>query len=225
MSRYQYVIFDLDGTLLNSETGVIKSLQETVSELGLPVIKTEDYSRFIGPPMEKSMSEYFSLDGNKLAVAVAKFREIYQYKFLYEAGVYDGILELLGELLGNGIITGIATNKPQSYAIPLIEHFGLSKYCKPCIGYIPELRIDKAEIIKECISQLQADLNRTVYIGDTSGDMQAASRVGIGFIGVTYGFGFKPEAVVNNTSGSVVALAHNSEQLRNILLNGGEIYD
>lgn len=223
MHNYQHVIFDLDGTLLNSETGVIKSLRETVTELELPEIKANDYHRFIGPPMERSMSDYFSLDGHKLKEAVAKFREIYQNKFLFEASIYDGIVDLLRTLRENSIITAIATYKPQSYAIPLIDHFGLSLYCNPCVGFIPELRTDKADIIKECASQLNADLSRTVYIGDTDGDWKAASRVGIDFIGVTFGFGFKPGDRVTDTDGNLVPLTRNSEQLLKILLYGSDV--
>lgn len=201
MKKYDCVIFDLDGTLLNTELGIVASLREMTAQLSLPPILLSEYSRFIGPPIEQSVKEYFTLDDGRVAQAAKAFREVYTTHYLYDAEPYDGIVDLLEKLHRADIKSAIATYKRHDYAVKVIEHFGLDKFCCPCLGSNAE-GTSKSAIIQTCLSELNADISRSVYVGDTEHDRVGAAENGIDFIGVTYGFGFKP----NGTKVSVEKL-------------------
>ena len=85
----------------------------------------------------------------------------------------------------------MATNKRQDYAIDICKHFGIDKYCQPIYGADNFNKLSKAELIKNCLKDLEVADNQVVMIGDTIGDKVAAEQAGVGFIGVNYGFGFK----------------------------------
>lgn len=192
MSKYGCAIFDLDGTLLNTELGIIKSLCEMTAQCHLPQIPTECYSRFIGPPIEQSVQEYFSVDQTLAEHAAGLFRETYKSKYLFDAEPYNGVDVLLKQLVEIGIRCAIATNKRHEYAVPLLKHFGLDKFCHPCVGTVEGILTTKDSVIRQCLFELGGAYDKAVYIGDTVHDKRGADIVGIDFIGITWGFGFKP---------------------------------
>ena len=189
MKRYHYVIFDLDGTLLNTEPGIVLSLRDMTAQLCLPEIPPSDYRHFIGPPIEISVHDYFGLSKAEATQAAKVFRDAYSNKYLFEATPYDGIIPLLDRLRSYEIKIAIATYKRHDYAVRVMEHFGLTTYCYPCLGSNAE-RTSKAAIIQSCMDILSADPSQAVYIGDTEHDHRGAEECGIDFIGVSYGFGF-----------------------------------
>ena len=190
MPKYENAIFDLDGTLLDTKDGIIKSLSFMSSNLKLPPIPECKNNLFIGPPIEQSVREYYGLDDQKTTEAAAMFRKVYAESYLFEAVLYDGILNTLSSLKNNGIRLAIATYKRHDYAKKIIEHFGLNEFCNPCLGSDSACRNTKTAIILACIMEMNADVSRTVYIGDTEHDRVGAKETNIDFIGVTYGFGY-----------------------------------
>lgn len=193
MRKYDYVIFDLDGTLLNTKSGIISALIEAAAKLGLQQIPEHEYNSFIGPPIEQSVREYFELNDTQVKEAAAIFRKYYAEKYLFDAYPYEGVSETLKQLNNAAVKMAVATYKRHEYAVKVIEHFELNKYCFPCLGSNLDRRTTKTITIRECISEMNADIRRTVYIGDTEHDRIAASEAGIDFIGVTFGFGYGKE--------------------------------
>lgn len=215
MSRpFHFAIFDLDGTLLNTERGIVHGLNDMASALGLPPIAEEDYHRFIGPPIEESVRAYFDLDLSRTADAARAFRTAYSERYLFEAEPYEGIYEALDGLKDYGVKLAIATNKRHHYATTVIEHFNLGKYFSFYLGSHPKLRPAKIDTIAACLDAFDADPHRSVYIGDTESDRTAAAQAGIGFIGVTYGFGFDP----NSGTGG---LAVDPKRVKEMIIQGG----
>ncbi|GHU89089.1 phosphoglycolate phosphatase [Clostridia bacterium] len=190
MRSYTNVIFDLDGTLLNTEAGIVKSLCAMTQKVGLPNIPLFDCSRFIGPPIERGLCDYFRLTNEEAEKYAIVFRDIYRNNFLFEASLYEGIIELLKCLSGREIELAIATYKRHDYAKEVIEHFGLNRYCTPCYGSDSVILKTKSDIIKKCISEMHVAEDSIVYVGDTIHDLQGAHEAGIDFIGVSWGFGF-----------------------------------
>lgn len=153
MRNYDTVIFDLDGTLLDTKAGVIKSIQYTVAHLGLSPVNEHEYDLFIGPPIEQSLMYYYGLDEQQTKMAAAMFREMYSTKFLFTAISYVGVLEALAILKAEGNRLAVATYKRHDYAVKLIEYFGLNQLCDPRLGFDSALRKTKASIIKVgCLS-------------------------------------------------------------------------
>jgi phosphoglycolate phosphatase len=190
LRKYDNAIFDLDGTLLNTKEGIVKSLIDMAADLRFPPIPESKYGFFIGPPIEQSLCEHYGLDDTQTKTAALVFRKFYTEQYLFEAIPYDGIINMLTLLKGKGVNLAIATYKRHDYTEKIIRHFNLDKYCSPCYGSDTESRTTKTAIIRACMADMNISASRTVYVGDTEHDRHGAEEAGIGFIGVTYGFGY-----------------------------------
>lgn len=189
---YKYVIFDLDGTLLDTSVGIFKSIDYTICKLGLLNLPQNIKESFIGPPIYDSFRKYYQLDTETCRQATEIFRNIYKDKFLLEAIPYEGIFEMLTELKQQNSKMAVATNKRHDYATKLLKFFEFDKYFDFMFGSDPDNRLKKSDIICECLHKLKVDkFNESVMIGDTLHDYYGACEAGIDFIGVKYGFGFK----------------------------------
>jgi phosphoglycolate phosphatase len=192
LRKYDCAVFDLDGTLLNTERGIVNGLNDMTDKLGLKQIPPGDRRRFIGPPIEQSVRAYFGLDDRRAEEAAAVFRTVYASRYLFEAVPYHGVAEMLRRLTDGGMRCAIATYKRHDYAVKLTERFGFDKYCRPCLGSDTKELALKEKIILECVKRMGGEASRTLYIGDTEHDRVGAKQAGIDFLGVTYGFGFIP---------------------------------
>ena len=194
MNRYDLVIFDLDGTLLNTSPGLFCSLRNTIEKAGLPPLSDEILSTFLGPPVEFSFRRYYDPSEEQLTALCADFRKTYIDRYLFDASPYEGIYDVFSALRERGIMPAVATYKRHSYAIPLLKHFGFDRYTDILYGQsLPELP-QKSDIIRRCISDAGiTDLSRVLMVGDTIHDAGGAAALGVDFLGVTYGFGLKTD--------------------------------
>lgn len=210
IKNYEAVAFDLDGTLLNTEQGIVAAVRAAVAELGYEMPKDEVLKTFIGPPMVKSMGETFSLDRAEAERATDLFRSYYAQKYLMQAKPYEGLFVLLEKLKEAGVKIGVATFKRTDYGRKILEGFGIASYCAAICGDNAESTKTKAMIVADCINELGADPAKTLYIGDTRGDYIGASDAGADFAAVTYGFGFKAGEEVVPYGGKAPVLVANS---------------
>ena len=187
------VIFDLDGTLLDTREGIIESAKYTAKELGYPELPYETMLKFIGPPIQNSFMRFYGCNESEAQYASEFFREYYKTKTLFMASPYDGIYDLCRLLKRNGIKMAVATYKREDYALELLNHFGFGEFCDPMHGADNDNVLKKEDIIRMCIDEMGASLEDSVLIGDTDNDAKGAAMAGIPFIAVTYGFGFKDE--------------------------------
>ena len=184
------IIFDLDGTLLDTSAGIIESVEYTIEKLDLPRLSEQQLRSFIGPPLYKSFMNNCGCDEEQAQQAVKVFRAYYQEGAVLHASHYDGMEELCRELHGKGFGLGVATNKPQRFADPLIHNFGLDRYITSVFGADESAKLTKADLIRLCMKDLGAEQPDTVLIGDTENDAAGADQAGVRFIAVTYGFGY-----------------------------------
>lgn len=191
--KYQHVMFDLDGTLMNTSEGILKSVKHTIKSLSLPDVSNETLKKFIGPPIEKSFEEYIGLTKKDAAEAAAVFRRVYPDLYLYEASFYDGIENLLLSLKKSGIKISVATYKRGSYTSKLLKQFNVYETFDYVVGSDDEGKLTKTDIINKCVDLSGISKNQTVMIGDTKHDAISSRETGIDFIAVTYGFGFKTQ--------------------------------
>ena len=187
---YKAIIWDLDGTLLNTTEGVKKAVKSTIIELGLELLDEMTLDKFVGPPMQLSFQQYYLMDEKKALFAANRFRTHYKNESLFIAELYPETLTVLKNLRQNGYRMAVATNKSHENAIAILKHFGVSKYCDFMMGSDLEGKFKKAEIIKKCLEALCVNPNEAIYIGDSIFDLEGAQKIGMDFIGVTYGFGF-----------------------------------
>lgn len=188
---YQCIIFDLDGTLLDTSEGIIKALDETIIALGYNDISLEEKMTFIGPPISQSLKRVYNINDDDAIYGLNIFREIYEKKYIYNAKLYPHIIELLDFLLNKKLYISIATYKREDMAKKIIKYFSLDKYFNTINGSDINNTLTKSDIIRNSISNTSFSKEDIVMIGDTISDYNASKEIGINFIGVNYGFGFK----------------------------------
>ena len=181
------IIFDLDGTLLDTSPGIFASIRHAAGIMNLGEIN--NIEKFIGPPIEWSAAELLKLNEDGCAEFVGLFREVYKNTHLLNAVIYPGIVELLEKLSADKFKCAVATYKRHDYADEIIERFGLSKFFACVCGSSPGTT--KALLIEKCLRQLDSSPENAIYIGDTQLDREAANEAGVEFCGITWGFGYK----------------------------------
>ena len=190
--KYDLVIFDLDGTLLDTSEGIINAVKRTIIDNSLPMLEEKEFKTFIGPPVFDSYKKYYKLSESAIKSLVEQFRELYSKSYLLQATPYNGIFGILSYLLNNNIKIAIATYKREDYAIKLLNHFGFDRYADVIHGADDNNILKKSDIIKLCIKESGvADSAKILMIGDTDFDKIGAGEIGIDFLGVTWGFGYK----------------------------------
>ncbi len=196
--RKKVILFDLDGCLLDTSLGIKESVIYTLNQLELPMPSRHAINHFIGPPIQDSLKYYCGLDDVQAQVGAEIFRNYYKNTALFKADVYNGIFDMLARLKTQNRLIGVATYKREDYAITLLDKFNLSGYCSVVHGADNFNQLTKSDIIRLCLNDLSCTVNDAIMIGDTIHDALAASEVGMDFIGVTWGFGFKSNEYYNN---------------------------
>lgn len=192
MKKYKLLIFDVDGTLLNPSEGVNNAVRYVIDKYKLPQLSTVELANFNGPPINLSFSKYYKVPDSQINEMVEDFRSQYKRKELLKAKIYPGIYDLFMKAIRAGYLIGIATYKREDYAKTLLEHFEFNKYTSAIFGADFQNLLSKKDIIAKCINYYNiTDYSQVLMIGDSDNDARAAYNIGIDFLGVTYGFGFK----------------------------------
>ena len=211
---WKTVLFDLDGTLTDSAPGITNAVSRALAHFGIEE-KPEDLLRFIGPPLNESLPEYYGFTPEQTVKAVEVFREYFVEKGWLENAPYPGIPELLRDLKAGGLQLMVATSKPEVQAVRILKHFGLAEYFDAICG-APAGNEDgarKASVIREALRRAE-DPSSVVMVGDRRHDVEGAGENGIPCIGVLYGYGSREELEGAGAS----FIAENLEALKNLLL-------
>ena len=187
----QAVIFDLDGTLTQSEEGIWNCVRYAADRMGYPHPEGEILRKFIGPPLMYSFQTYMGMDEGKAREAVQIYRERYTTVGLYENRVFPGIRRLLRTLRRAGWYIGIATGKPQETSEQVIAHFGLDKFFDRIVG--PDggtAQADKEQLIRQALPE---SYDEAWMVGDRRFDVEGGLAAGIHTMGVGYGYGSEEE--------------------------------
>ena len=213
---FDYLFFDLDGTLTDPALGITNSFKHALKYFGIEIPSYEKLCSFIGPPLIDTFKTQFNFDDLKAAEGVKKYREYFAKTGLLENSVYKGIPELLETLTKAGKKLIVATSKPEKYSVQIIEHFGLSKYFENvCGSNIDETRSKKDEVIAYAIERNHiSDKSKILMIGDRKHDILGAKKIGLKSCGVLFGYGSRQEL---ETAGADF-IAENFSQLQEICL-------
>ena len=195
------IIFDVDGTLIDTRPGIINAVQFVIDKYKLKQLNSEEFNRFVGfSPIQAAFHHFCGTDEEMSQICSQEYRAKYKQGDVFNAKVYNGIFELLDFLKQKKYKLGIATYKRQDNIDEIAEYFGLCKYFDSICGADNNNKLTKSDIINNCIKSMDADKNYAVMIGDSIHDAGAANNLSIKFIGVTYGFGFKTQNDVNEYS-------------------------
>ena len=192
---FDYVLFDLDGTLTDPYVGITESVKYALNFFGKPIPDDEALKQYIGPPLIWSFKELAGITGDDTVKAVKKYRERYETIGWKENALLDGAEELLADLKKKGKILGLATSKPEKTSIQILEYFGIDRYFDFMGGASMDLtRNTKVQVVNYTLKNLGvADLSKAVLVGDRHHDLDGAKEAGIASIGVLVGYGSRSE--------------------------------
>ena len=218
---YRYVFFDLDGTLTQSEFGIVEAASRALAHFGIETPNRDLLKRFIGPPLYVSFHEFYGLSDEDSFEAIRVYREYYESEGVYLAPLFAGVKDMLRTLKEAGCRMMIVTSKPQNMAEVVAKHEGVSEYFEGIVGPALEGRdpnkavlireaMCKLGIAEECAEEIGADSNSSagadssagagsdvrsdiLMVGDRFYDIRAAVEVGIDSVGVLYGYGNETE--------------------------------
>ncbi len=215
---YSNVFFDLDGTLTQSEFGIIEGARRALTHFGIDCSNTEKLKEFIGPPLYVTFHEGYGLSEEDSNEAIRIYREYYTATGVYQAPLYDGIFDLLTDLKKNGKKVMMTTSKPFALATTVAKNNEIFDLFDGIIGPdLNEKNPSKTVLILKAMDTLglgEADREKTVMVGDRFYDIEGANETGIDSIGVLYGYGSKEEL----QKAGATHLAEDVAALRKLLL-------
>ena len=194
--RFHTVLFDLDGTLTDPGLGITNSVMYALRNSGIEVGERNEYYKYIGPPLLDSFQLYEHVSAEEARDLLRLFRVYFTQNGIYENTLYPGIPQMLSALYDAGIRIGLATSKPEEFAIRILEHFDIRRYFHFVSGStMDETRSQKTEIIEYALrlGDLQSGDRGCAMVGDRSYDIFGAKEYGLTSVGVTFGYGSRQE--------------------------------
>ncbi|HWR22195.1 MAG TPA: HAD hydrolase-like protein [Feifaniaceae bacterium] len=216
MAKYQAVIFDFDGTLVDSGPGIVLALRLMLEEMGHKPMSDAELRACVGPPIHKFFPEVFGFEGETLTRAVEAYRRIFEEKAVPMLRAYPGVKEMLAAVRRANMPTGVATCKLQHTCEEQAETLGLLPHLDFISGADPEKGLlEKEDILQALLDRTGFDPERCVMVGDRMFDMIGAQAVRMPAIGVLYGVGSKEELSAYNP----LYLPQSVEELQALLLS------
>lgn len=187
--KYKLVIFDLDGTLLDTSRGIFNSVRWAEKKMKFEPIPDVRLREFVGPPPKSMYMKIYGVDEKAGLKAAQYHREYGRTKAIYEAKLYPGIDMLLKTLKKEGYYLAVSTLKSQKIAEVVLKNYNIAEYFDCIVGMDENETLTKCKTIQMAMRKCNV-LENVLMIGDSQYDWDGAYEAGIDFIGVTYGFGF-----------------------------------
>jgi len=190
MKRYKAIIFDLDGTLLDTLTDLAEGTNYALRVNGFPERTLDEIRRFVGNGARKLIER--AVPDGQIEAALEKVRQdfnvYYKIHCKDHTGPYPGIMEMLQELVQQGYSLGVVSNKPDFAVQDLIPEYFPDIFSSISGERQGVAKKPAPDLILEAMKNLQADSSNAVYVGDSEVDMEAAANAGIPCISVVWGF-------------------------------------
>jgi len=194
---FQYILFDLDGTLTDPGEGITKSIAYAFDHYGVPYGSLDELKVYIGPPLVHEMSARLGVDMDTAYQYVMKFRERYTSIGWKENYPIPGMPEALVSLKKAGCRLAVATSKPLPTAMMVLEHFDLADHFEVICGSDPNgENADKALIVARALDRLGVTEDQkfqAVMVGDRMHDVVGGQKNGLTTVGLTMGYGSREE--------------------------------
>ncbi len=202
MNKINTVIFDMDGTVLNTLDDLTDAVNYVFSKFDLPARDKEDYRKFFGNGIGYAMkcAAPAGTDDTLFDKMVPIFRDYYNEHCLDKTVPYEGILDLMKALYDKGYKMAIVSNKIDSAVKELNERF-FSKYVSVAIGEKPRIRRKPAaDTVIAALKELGSVRDEAIYVGDSEVDLQTARNSGLPCIAVLWGFRDKEMLIENGAT-------------------------
>jgi phosphoglycolate phosphatase len=210
------ILFDLDGTIVDSAPGITSTLAYTFEELGRPIPDPAELLAYVGPPILDSFRERAGMSMGEAAEALAIYRPRYLEIGALDSSLFPGVPDVLRSVHAAGIPLSLATSKPETPAKLILSHYGLLGEFDVITGASDdEVRSSKADVVAESLVRLAAigaDLSRPVLVGDRKHDVEGAAANGLPTIFVDWGYGSADEQA------GTIAVVQTPADLQRLLL-------
>lgn len=197
----QAILFDLDGTLIDSLADIAASINRMLDDRGYPRCGVEVFKEMVGDGMEKLVERALPKEVHTpelIATCVEEYRAYYDQLWNVATVPYDGIVELLVELRARGLKLGVISNKAHRFTVPMTEHFFGQGCFDHILGQRNEVpRKPDAAGAHEMAATLGVPVEACAYVGDSGVDMQFGVNAGMRRIGVRWGFRSEFELLAN----------------------------
>ena len=182
------IFFDLDGTLTDSGEGIMNCAKLALEHYGLPIPSEAELRTFVGPPLHESFIR-FGVPAQEADNAIKIYRSRYIPIGKFENHPYEGIQDTLEKLKALGHTLYVATSKPETMSVEILEHFDMAKYFDIIAGAsFDRSRSSKEDVIAYLLDQC-GDYDEKIMVGDTAFDVIGAKAHGIPTVGVAWGYG------------------------------------
>lgn len=218
----KFVVFDLDGTLVDSLTDLAQSVNKGLVKAGLEPKPIENYNQYVGNGREvmlkKAMGE-FSADEDKLNIVRDTFNSEYKLHYADNTVAYNGCDELLKKLSQQGIMTAILSNKPDEFVGTIANTVFPSHKFTEAWGQKPEYkRKPDGQALIAMLDIYGVDKSECLYVGDSDVDVMTAKNAGVVMAGVEWGFRGREELI----SVGADFVAANADELYNYIISEGK---
>ncbi|HYG07975.1 MAG TPA: HAD family hydrolase [Stenotrophomonas sp.] len=188
------LFFDMDGTLIDSEPGIVGGIVHTFDKLGQMLPSMDQLRGWIGPPLRDSFHERFAGDEGLVEQALVLYRERYDRVGWTEHSVFPGIAEVIPALRAAGHRMAVVTSKNERFARRIVDHLPFGDCFEEVVGASDDgSRRSKPDMVAEALRRLHALPAQCVMIGDRRMDIEGARAHGLRSIGVLWGFGDEAE--------------------------------
>ena len=194
--NYKAVLFDLDGTLLDTLEDLADSMNAVLASRGWPVHPVDSYRYFVGDGFEvlarRTLPAPHGNDDRMVRECVSEAQRVYSQRWKQKSRLYPGVPELLDVLAARGILFAILSNKPDPFVGEIARHFFGKWHFSAAQGAKPDVprKPDPAAALEICRS-LAVPAESFLYLGDTNTDMRTAIAAGMFPVGALWGF--RPE--------------------------------
>lgn len=215
VSRRKLVIFDFDGTLVDSMPGIIRTARAVMHEHGWTDEELGDMRRIVGPPFPNAFCDVYGTTLEEAQSITEDYRAIYQNLGRDGWPLFEGMRELLEELRAAGVKTATASSKRQFLLDRGLDTNGVRDLFDLPLGKLSDEGDSKAQIIGRVLDQLGIDAADAVMVGDRRFDVEAAHEAGIPCVGVLMGHTCEPAELIE---AGACALCETVDDLRRVLL-------
>jgi phosphoglycolate phosphatase len=199
------VLFDLDGTLVDSAPGIWASVRFAAAELGLPQPTPDQLRAMVGPPLQEGFALVLGVSAGEVPRAVAAYRSHYAAGALLDVTVHEGIPELLAFLRAAGATLAVATSKPEPFAVRVLAHTGLLDAFATVHGATLDGAVRHKDQVVGAALTAHPDGRDPVLVGDRVHDVLGAAAHGLPCIGA--GWGPAPDGELEEAGAAVVVAA------------------
>lgn len=214
LARRPYVFFDFDGTLADTKPSIIATARATLSEWGMTEEEMGDLNRLIGPPFPRAYCDIYGMSMADAEELTRRYRERYARLGRASHPLFDGMADLLRDLVAAGRTITVTSSKRQELAERMLAEEGVLDLFAAVVAQRDPAHADKAYLVRATLEAVGARPDEAVMVGDRFYDVEGAAANGVPCVGVLFGTATRDEL----EGAGAVATVESVAGLRRLLL-------